>query len=402
MGAETAEPFSVPVWVRRAFGAQACLLVGMGVGRFSYAPMVPALIGNGALSADEAGMVGAVNLAGYIIGGLGAPILSRRLSTPRLLKGCLLASVVCLVLSAFPVGFLGLAALRGALGALVAVMMILGVAAAASGAPPGKVGLATGIAFTGVGLGIFLSAVGLPWLLELGLVWAWSGAAVVGAAGLVLGLWGWSGPDGATEAQPAPGAETEGPRAPADAARSRRDGARLVAAQALFSIGLVPHSIWWVDYLVRGLGWPQAAGSLQWILFGLGAVLGPILWGRLADRIGFSRGLVLVFATLSAGIAMAVVAPSAATVVVSSLLVGAQPGQSAIIAGRAREAMGPAAMVVLWRWMVVAVGAGQLFGGWGLVWLFSATGDYRPVFLIGAAAMAGGALLSVGLGRRAS
>ncbi len=390
----------VPLWVRRAFGAQACLLVGMGVGRFSYAPMVPALIGTGTLSADQAGIVGAVNLAGYIVGGLGAPLLSRRVATHRLLKGCLLASVLCLALSAAPVGFMGLAALRGVLGVLVAVMMILGVAAAATGAPRGKVGLATGIAFTGVGLGIFFSALGLPWLLDLGLAWAWGGAAAVGAAGLLLGFWGWSGPEtGETSAAPA-GAHHDDPESSPEMGRGRRDGIRLVAAQALFSIGLVPHSIWWVDYLVRGLGWPLAEGGTQWILFGLGAVMGPVLWGRLADRIGFSRGLVLVFATLSAGIAIAIIAPSPATVLMSSLLVGAQPGLSAIIAGRAREAMGTSAMVVLWRWMVVAVGAGQLFGGWGLVWLVSVTGDYVPVFLIGAAAMAGGAVLSVGLGRR--
>ena len=60
----------MPTWLRISIAAAATLLLGMGLGRFSYAPMVPALIGAGALSADEAGWVGALNLAGYMLGGL--------------------------------------------------------------------------------------------------------------------------------------------------------------------------------------------------------------------------------------------------------------------------------------------------------------------------------------------
>ena len=63
--------------------------------------------------------------------------------------------------------------------------------------------------------------------------------------------------------------------------------ARLVIGQGMFSIGMVPYSIYWVDYVVRGLGHDIDFGGLLWALFGLGALTGTLLWGRLADRIGF-------------------------------------------------------------------------------------------------------------------
>lgn len=380
---------SLPPWFRIAIGAQATLLVGMGLGRFSYTPMVPALIEGGTVSATGAGYIGAANLGGYLIGGLAVPWLLARARPADILRACLLLSFAALAASAVPAGFAWLLACRLLLGVTVAVMMILAISAVTATAPAPLLGRATAIAFSGVGLGILFSAAVLPVLLAQGLAWAWLGTAAIGAVGLGAGLWGWSG--AAVAARPTTALQ------PLPRSRPSPDALRLVIAQGLFSIGLVPHSIWWVDYLVRGLGWPMAAGTTQWTLFGLGAVLGTVAWGRLADRIGFSTALTLVFVSLSAGIALPMLAPCPVTVVISSLLVGAQPGLSAVIAGRAQRAIGSGSMLGLWRWMVLAVGTGQLVGGYGLVMLFDASGSYPAVFLVGAAAMAGGAVLAFGL-----
>ena len=63
----------MPVWLRLAIGGAATLLVGMGIGRFSYTPLIPAIILDGALSEAEAGYVGAFNLGGYLLGALAVP-----------------------------------------------------------------------------------------------------------------------------------------------------------------------------------------------------------------------------------------------------------------------------------------------------------------------------------------
>ncbi len=377
----------MPQWLRLAIAGAATLMVGMGIGRFSYTPLIPALIGDGALGATEAGAVSAFNLAGYLLGALCAPFPRRRWGETRTLNACLVISLICLVASIAPFGFAWLAAWRFLVGAAVAVMMIYSLAVVTRAAPPDRLGAATGIVFTGVGIGILLSGTLVPALLRFGLETAWAGLAVLGAAGVAIGLWGWRAAD---DGGPAAALPTS-PRIPVTA-----PVLRLIAAQTLFTIGLIPHTIYWVDYLVRGLGRDMAAGGMHWVLFGLGAVSGTYLWGRLADRLGFHAGLVLVFATLAAGVALPVIHDAAWALVVSSLVVGAQPGFSAIISGRTHQVVGAAHMPVVWRWMALTAGVFQAAGGYAFVALFDLTGDYTPLFLAGCVAMALGAVVALG------
>ncbi|MBT5664784.1 MAG: YbfB/YjiJ family MFS transporter [Rhodospirillaceae bacterium] len=375
---------SMPAWLRLAIGGAATLLLGMGLGRFSYTPLLPAIIQDGALSAAEAGYVGAFNLGGYLVGALVTPVLRRRYADAPLLRGCLLVSLACLICSIFPLGFVWLAWWRFLVGVAVAVMMINSLSLVAVAAPPGVLGKATGVVFTGVGIGILFSGAVVPWLLGFSLTAAWAGLAAIGMVSALVAWWGW-GP-----------ASREG--APAAAYRRpvvNGGVVRLVAAHGMYSIGLVPHSIYWVDYIARGLDQGVAAGGAQWVLVGVGAVGGTYLAGWLADRIGFGVALVLVFAVLAFGVALPVIVATPAALVASSLIFGAQPALSTVIAGRARQVVGPRDMPHVWRWMVLAVGLGQTVAGYGLVTLFNVTGSYTPVFLIGGAAMAAGALLSL-------
>ena len=289
----------VPTWLRYALGAQAGLLVGMGLGRFGYSPMIPPLIQNGSLTAAEAGYVGAMNLASYMIGALSVPLLRRNWHEADVLRTCLLLSLASLVASIVEWGFVWLAFWRVVVGITVAVMMVLGVSYVTHFAPREKAALATSIAITGVGIGIFFSAAGLPWLLERSLAWAWAGSAAIGAVGVTIGVWAWSGAPRLDGAGSANGTSAAIPW----------DGKKLIAAQALFSIGLVPHSIYWVDYIVRGLGEPMQSGAFHWTLVGAGALLGTIFWGRFADWVGLPPALVVVFSALAISIILPVLAP---------------------------------------------------------------------------------------------
>ena len=378
-------------WLKYALGAQAGLLVGMGIGRFGYPPMMPILIRAGELNEIEAGYIGALNLGGYVVGALITSWLRRRWHEAMLLRVCLLLSLLSLIASIAPFGFIWLGFWRLLVGIIVSIMMILGVAYVTRFAPRNRIALATSISFTGVGLGIFFSAIGLPWLLDYGIALAWGGSALVGAVGTTIGLWAWHG---APRLQPVNATFEFTP------IKIPLDGKKLILAQAFFSVGLIPHSIYWVDYLVRGLNHTVTQGALQWSLVGIGALIGTIFWGRLADWIGLNNGLVAVFSALSLSILLPVFIPSVVVIVFSSLVFGSQPGSSAIIAGRAQEVMGQRAMVPLWRWMVISVGTAQIFGGVLLVEIFNRTNDYYPIFLIGSASMAISALLSASLSRQ--
>ena len=378
----------MPAWVRLSIGGAATLLVGMGLGRFSYTPLIPALIEDGGLSAAEAGSVAAFNLAGFLIGALAAPWLRRRMEETALLRACLWLTLVCLVASIPPAGAVWLIVWRCVAGMTMGVMMVYALAVVTRHAPPARLGAATGIVFTGVGVAILASGVLVPLLLQSSLAMAWSGLALFGAAGVAVALWGWRA---ATPADAAPTGRSQSRFRPSAAAF------RLIAAQSMFGIGLVPHSIYWVDYLVRGLGESMAIGGFHWVLFGLGAITGTFLWGRLADWIGHRTGLVLVLASLAVGVALPVLLPLTWVLVFSSLVVGAQPGFSAIISGRVHQIVGPHEMPPLWRAMALVGGIAQVSAGYLLVALFEITGSYVPIFLIGGVAMAVGAAVVVNL-----
>ena len=262
-------------WIRLSIGGGAALLIGMGLGRFSYTPLVPALVENGGLTAAQAGYVGAFNLLGYLVGALAALRVGRALGEVRTLKLCLVLSLACLAASIPDFGFIWLAFWRFLVGVAVGMIMICALAIVTRHAPPDRLGRATGICFTGVGIAILLSGTLIPILLNISLMAAWTGIATLGSVAVLIGFWGLSGI----------------PALPADLTRNRssekpgrppitRAVICLIGGQTMFSLGLVPHTIYWVDYIVRGLGRDIGVGGLHWVLFGLGAVSGTYLWGR--------------------------------------------------------------------------------------------------------------------------
>ena len=53
---------------RGAIAALCALLVGIGLARFAYTPLLPALVDGNWFSASQAAYLGAANLAGYLAG----------------------------------------------------------------------------------------------------------------------------------------------------------------------------------------------------------------------------------------------------------------------------------------------------------------------------------------------
>jgi hypothetical protein len=70
-----------------ALAGLSALLVGIGLSRFGYAPLIPALIQIGWFDAGQASYLGATNLAGYIAGAALARRLTDCLSATGLMRG---------------------------------------------------------------------------------------------------------------------------------------------------------------------------------------------------------------------------------------------------------------------------------------------------------------------------
>jgi MFS family permease len=371
-------------WLRLAIGSGAAMLLAMGLGRFSYTAMVPALIERGWLGAAEAGYAGGCNFAGFLLGALATEWLRRRIALALLLRAAVLIAALALFASAVDAGFWWLALWRGLLGICVAVVMVLGLALTTAATPDGHRATGTAVIFAGVGLGIFFSGTLVPWLLDYGVAAAWSGIAVAGGAAVIVALWGWR--DAAAIAFPAPKAALETPAQPF--------WAMLLLSHACFSVALVPHVLYWVDFIARGQGHGIAIGGLHWSVAGFFAFIGPVLALLLARRIGTAWALVAVFIALAFGIAAPGFDGAMGVLIASTVIFGTQPGLSALIAARARDLGSAAAMPRLMRQMILinAVGAG--IAGMAFPALYQATGRTDTLFLIAGAIMATGAVLA--------
>lgn len=364
--------------VRATVAGLCATLTGVGLARFAYAPLLPALVAAGWFTPGEAAFMGAANLAGYLAGALAAPLVATRLRAAGALRAGMVLATVAFFACAVPLSPPWLspwfAVWRFLAGAAGGVLMVLAAPTVLPHIPAGRRGLAGGAIFTGVGLGIALSGVLVPPLLRLGVAQTWV-ALGLGAVLLTAIAWnGWPG-DGAAPA------------------RQRRSLPRLVrilaAVYALDAVGLVPHMLFLADWVARGQGRGIAAGAAAWSAFGAGAVLGAVVMGRVGDRIGFRWALRAALLAQAVGISLALPPLGWAGVLATGAVTGAfVPGIPPLVLGRATELLpgDPAGQRAAWRLCTVAFAVGQATAAYAYSALFAATGAHKLLFLAGAVA----------------
>jgi len=166
----------------------------------------------------------------------------------------------------------------------------------------------------------------------------------------------------------------------------------LFAEYALNAAGLVPHMVFLVDYVARGLGQGLAVGSRYWVVFGLGAVVGPLLSGHLADRIGFGPALRLAYLIQAAAVAIPALGLfGTGGLIVSSALVGAfTPGIVPLVLGRVQELLAhhPALHREAWSRATTGFAVLQAVAAYGMSFLLVRSGGgYALLFGLGTAAI---------------
>jgi predicted MFS family arabinose efflux permease len=160
---------------------------------------------------------------------------------------------------------------------------------------------------------------------------------------------------------------------------------------ALNAAGWVPHMIFLVDFVARGLGQGLQVGAEYWVLFGIGATVGPVLAGALADRTGFGRALRVAFTLQACGVVIPALGLGSAWLMVSSVVVGAfVTGTVPLVLGRVHELLAhhPAHRNPAWRTATVAFALFQAVAAYALSFVFTQSGgNYTLLFVIGTVAM---------------
>lgn len=370
----------VDLW-RATLSALCASLVGIGLARFAYTPLLPAIIANGWFAAADAAYLAAANLAGYLLGACCAGAAASRADPRWVLRIAMAAAAASLFACAWPIGFGWFFAWRLLSGVAGGMAMVLAAPTVLPHVAPSRRGLVGGIIFTGVGLGVIASGMLVPILLRHGLTQTWAG---LGGLAALLTLVGWNGWPPPTDAARVHGARRAGPRGPL------RPVLKLCLIYGLNAFGLVPHMVFLVDYVARGLGQGLGTGSGYWSLFGLGATVGPVVLGHLADRLGPRAALRITLLLEVLLVGLPALHFGQAALVGSALVVGACTiGVVPVMLARLRDLLRhhPARQAGAWRAATVSFACFQAGGAYLLSFLFERTGSYDLLFELGAGAL---------------
>lgn len=367
---------------RAITGAFCTGLIGIGLARFAYTPLLPAIIEAHWFRPSDAAYLGAANLAGYLAGALLGRPVSARLSVVGVLRAMMVLATVSFFACGFPLSFLWFFGWRFAAGLAGGAMMVIAAPTVLSHVPALRRGLAGGLIFMGVGVGTVVSGTLIPFLLKIGLEETWFS---LGALSLLLTAIAWSGwPAGPPPFVPA-----------AEHTHTRQTSAlrALYIEYGLNAVAWVPHMIFLVDFVARGLGRGVALGAEFWVTFGVSATLAPILTGYVADRIGFGPALRAAFLLQIAALAIpACNLVSTPLLALSSIIIGASiTGTVTLVLGRIHELLPhrPAEQKAAWSVATVAFASFQAAAAYGFSFVFAHSGgNYQLLFVIGAIAMA--------------
>jgi len=362
------------------FAGLCASLVSIGLARFAYTPLIPSLIEARWFSANDVVYLGAANLVGYLIGALLGRPTARQLGNKNALRLMMLVVTAAFFACAFPLSvswFFGWRLLSGIAGGAI---MVLVAATVLPHVPAARKGLASGAIFLGIGLGIAGSGTLVPPLLSLGLPATWLGLGILALVLTALSWFGW--PD--DFAHPPVTHEVTG-------VQSTPSPVYLLFAQyAFMAAGLVPAMVFLVDYVARGLGAGAHTGALVWVMYGLGAIVGPVSYGFLADHLGARSGIRLVLVVQAVALGLLAVSHSFLALALLAVILGSfPPGIVPLALARVHELVPEHhRQQIAWSRATVSFATFQALAGFGYSALFNASGgQHTLLFVIAAGAI---------------
>ncbi|MFA0553126.1 YbfB/YjiJ family MFS transporter [Vibrio lentus] len=368
---------------RTTFAGLAATLVGNGIGRFAYIALMPVLIQSGWFSSEDASMLGAATLIGYIFGAPASSFLQRYYSTGTLIRASLLlSSFSCLGCALKTAPFEWFLTLRTMAGISGAILMVLAPPMIASLHPQEMKARISGVVFSGIGLGAMISGTIIPLLIYQSVESAWLGMGAIAFLATVLTWNTWN-----LEAKQSHC--TMSPASFRDLSKRTRISIRFVLLAYTFgAIGYLPHTLFWVDYIVRELGMTLSSGGVYWAVFGIGAAIGPIVTGVLGDRIGLKKALLTAFFCKAIGVALPLLSTGTVALFVSSLLVGMfTPGIVTLVSTYTLELVGTQLHTKYWGAMTMAFAISQGVVGFVMAHYAPQLSSYNILFLVSTSAL---------------
>ncbi len=292
--------------------------VSNGFARFAYGLILPAMREDLHWTYTQAGWINTANAIGYLAGAVLALAMIGRFGARRLFIAGLVVTTLALFLSGLTRDFWALTVWRVLAGIGGAPVFIAGGAMASALFPDDqrRNALAISIYFCGGGLGMLLTGLTLPWLLEAtdpGLwPWAWLAIGVASVVACVPSVW-----SALCGVNPRQATRTErAVRLPMMAM------APALASYFLFGIGYIIYMTFLVAWMrAGGAGWQLV--SLTWSVMGVMVMLSPFIWRRAVTRAAGGGALSVTILGSGLGVLAAVTLGGEAGAVFSAFLFGA-------------------------------------------------------------------------------
>ncbi len=292
--------------------------VSLGLARFSYALLLPPMREDLQWSYFTAGLMNALNAAGYLVGAFTATAGLRRWPAHRFLVCSAVAAALILLAHAWTRSDWLLGLWRGATGVVSAWMFVAGgvLAADLSAQLPAhrktSAGLVLGLYYGGVGWGIVTCAVVLPPLLADSAAWPTGWVALAASAALAAALMAWK----VSAPHPLPPQPSRALRVPWQAF------GWALSAYFMFGLGYIGYMTFIVTLLrERDLAAPVVAAF--YALLGIGVTASPWLWAGLLQRHRDGKALAALSALLALATAIPVLFSGPVWAFISGALFGA-------------------------------------------------------------------------------
>jgi sugar phosphate permease len=395
-------------WVIAATGALV-LFACLGLARYAYTMLLPAMQSGLGLTYDRMGYIGTANFVGYLASVLMAPFLIRRFRPRATITAGLMLIGVCMLAIGWSRGFFTIAILYTLVGLGGGFANIPLMALITYWFRSGERGKAAGLAIGGNGAAIVFAGFLVPLLNRTcgaaGWRYGWQllgliTLAVAAAAACLL------------RNDPAElGLEPVG-RAPVvspDQLKPREqsgDGAillRLGLIYLVFGATFMVYGTFIVTTMVREFGFSEQQAGLYWSWVGFFSLFSGVGFGALSDRIGRRYGLALVYAVQTAAYLLAGLKPGSTGLVVSIVLYGSAVfAIPAIMAAAVGDYLGISRAATAFATVTIFFAVGQTIGPAGAGLIARASGSFTTAYLLASLLTAGAAVFAACLPRPAA
>lgn len=375
----------------------------LGIGRFAYTMILPAMREGLGLHNTQMGLIGTIGFIGYLAMAIPGGVLAARFGPRVVIALALLSTGAGMML----MGTVGGVACAGLLMAVVGIGSAAGNAAgfafAGSWFPGRSRGRATGVTLGGAGVGMVAVGLLVPVVLSGsgpdGWRWAWAWCGCITAC---LGILCWSFLRNRPEDMKL--APVGGPRAESrergpgswsawKTLATSREMRRIYAVTLTLGFAYVIYGTFFGAYAEDELGLSEARAGALWSVVGFLSIFSGLIGGFLADRLGRQQAFTILFAALGTALLLMALGRTSLSLYLAVGLYGLCVwGFPVILAVWCGDLFGPRLAPAGVGFGIFFFAIGQALGPVAAGFLYDRTGSFTAPFLCGAAASALGIL----------